>query len=195
MTSHRGWSAADLREIAAMAARGATYQQMADRFGVSRTACHARVRKLGAPARTSGPRAFGPEDQDHLSELVAQGLPPCRIAEITGRRPDVVARKIRKVAALREAAEAAERLADERALAKLAARRPRRRPPPAAIDDFALVEGVIRNGIDATAAALGVSRERALARWHELLPVKGVAQQAALLDRLRNHQPEKDPPK
>ena len=51
--------------------------------------------------------------------------------------------------------------------------------------DYELVRGIIRDGVGKTCAAMGVSDGVALARWNELLPVKGIAEQAALVNRLR----------
>ena len=51
--------------------------------------------------------------------------------------------------------------------------------------DYELVRGIIRDGVGKTCAAMGVSDGVALARWNELLPVKSIAEQAALVNRLR----------
>lgn len=51
--------------------------------------------------------------------------------------------------------------------------------------DLDLVQGFIRDGVGKTIEAMGISEDAAKARWNDLLPVKGLAEQTALLKRLR----------
>lgn len=66
-------------------------------------------------------------------------------------------------------------------------------PPPAPAPapfwtperDLQLAQGIIGSGLTKTIAAMGVTKEEACARWNELLPRKGIAEQAKLVAKLK----------
>lgn len=66
-------------------------------------------------------------------------------------------------------------------------------PPPAPAPapfwtperDLQLAQGIIGSGLTKTIAAMGITKEEACARWNELLPRKGIAEQAKLVAKLK----------
>lgn len=51
--------------------------------------------------------------------------------------------------------------------------------------DLQLAQGIIGSGLTKTIAAMGITKEEARARWNELLPRKGIAEQAKLVAKLK----------